>query len=94
MVNSVASTRLNGKDLGAVWCPPYRLEVTEALQSGKNLLEIDVVNLWANRLIGDGTLPEADRRTRTNAGGYPQELLPSGLLGPVRLLTTQPVSTH
>jgi hypothetical protein len=57
-VRVMAQPKLNGKDLGVLWKPPYRADVTEALQSGLNALEILVTNLWPNRMIGDEALPE------------------------------------
>ncbi len=48
-----ARVRLNGKDAGTCWAPPHRLDVRGFLQSGKNLLEIEVTNLAANRIAGD-----------------------------------------
>ena len=54
----MARVRLNGRDLGLLWKPPYRLDVTDALKPGDNALEISVVNLWVNRMIGDEDLPE------------------------------------
>lgn len=56
-VQVAAEVRLNGKDLGALWKPPYRVNVTEALDAGENTLEVRVSNLWVNRLIGDEQLP-------------------------------------
>jgi len=82
----IAGVRLNGRDLGVTWRPPFRVDVTEALQRGENKLEVIVVNSWRNRLIGDRDLPEARRLTRTNVnvhGSWKPE--PSGLLGPVTL---------
>ena len=58
MVKNLAGVRLNGKELGVVWKPPFRVEVTEALVSGKNQLEVRVTNLWPNRLIGDEQEPD------------------------------------
>ncbi len=86
-VRNIARVRLNGRDLGIVWTAPWRIEVTGALQSGVNELEIDVANLWPNRLIGDAMLPKGERRTVTNVRTYDAQssLLPSGLLGPVTL---------
>ena len=52
-VEAMAHAWLNGKDLGIVWCHPYRLDISKALQSGKNTISIEVANLWPNRLIGD-----------------------------------------
>lgn len=86
VVNYLAAVRLNGKDLGTIWTAPWRTEISHALQNGTNRLEIDVVNLWPNRLIGDRTLPPEKRFTKTNVPINPDwDLLPSGLLGPVTL---------
>lgn len=91
-VHDTAAVRLNGVDLGVVWCSPWRVDITRALRKGMNRLEIEVVNRWPNRMIGDGKLPESQRRTRTNILRYykpprrgEHRLLPSGLLGPVTL---------
>jgi hypothetical protein len=58
----MARVQLNGKDLGILWKPPYRVDVTDALRAGENTLKIAVVNLWINRLIGDAALPEDSQR--------------------------------
>lgn len=58
VVKNIASVRLNGKELGTVWCAPWRVNITEAIKFGNNDLEIEVVNLWPNRMIGDEQLPE------------------------------------
>jgi hypothetical protein len=61
--------------------------VGDALRPGDNQLEIDVVNLWRNRLIGDAAKPAEERLTRTTIVASPTEpLLPSGLVGPVQLV--------
>ena len=57
-VEIMADVKLNGKDLGTLWKAPYRIDVTGLLKPGKNTLELVVVNLWCNRLIGDQQLPE------------------------------------
>ena len=89
-VKNVAEVRLNGKKAGIAWTRPYRVEITSAVHAGENSLEIDVVNLWPNRMIGDGPLPPEKRFTVTNIPVYyehkPQTLLASGLLGPVTVL--------
>ncbi len=63
VVHDMARVRLNGQDLGVVWCAPWRVEVTGVLKAGDNTLEIEVVNRWANRLIGDKQPADADVRT-------------------------------
>ena len=58
----MAEVKLNGRDLGVLWQPPFRVEVTDVVQLGENQLEVKVVNLWINRLIGDEQLPEDSER--------------------------------
>ena len=60
-VKNLAHVRLNGEDLGIVWTAPWRVNVGKALRAKGNRLEIEVVNLWPNRLIGDGGLPKQDQ---------------------------------
>ncbi|MBM4088511.1 MAG: glycosyl hydrolase [Planctomycetes bacterium] len=62
-VHKLARVTLNGGDLGTVWTPPYRVEVTGKLKPGPNLIEVAVVNTWVNRLIGDEQ--PANKGTRT-----------------------------
>lgn len=87
VVKNVAAVRLNGRDLGIVWTAPWHVEITGAVKPSGNAIEVDVVNLWPNRLIGDASLPSGKRFTRTNVIGIRPDrpLLPSGLLGPVTL---------
>lgn len=84
----MARVTLNGRDCGIVWTPPYRVEITSAVQQGTNTLEISVANLWPNRLIGDAALPMEKRVTFTTWSPYKNDspLLESGLLGPVTIM--------
>ena len=61
-VEVMAEVTLNGKNLGILWKAPYRTDVTSAVQAGENALEVKVVNLWINRMIGDEELPEDSDR--------------------------------
>ena len=71
----MAEVTLNGKPLGVLWKQPYRVEVSDALKDGENTLEIKVVNLWINRLIGDEQLPEdSDRAPGGALKAWPQWL--------------------
>jgi hypothetical protein len=85
-VKHIAEVWLNGKPLGIVWTAPWQVDISSAVKTGENLLEIEVVNLWPNRLIGDAALPPEARLTHTNiAFKSGTQLIPSGLLGPVML---------
>ncbi|MBI5423029.1 MAG: glycoside hydrolase [Opitutae bacterium] len=94
-VRETARVRLNGRDAGLAWSLPFHLRVGEFLRPGRNLLEIEVTNLAANRIR------DLDRRGVTwrimheinyvdirykpfDASNW--DLAPSGLLGPVRLV--------
>lgn len=88
VVNDMACVRLNGSDMGIVWCAPWRVDITAAVKPTGNRLEIDVVNLWRNRLVGDVRLPPDQRFTTSNLEKIfkpDTPLLPSGLRGPVTL---------
>jgi len=56
-VGVMAQVKLNGKDLGLLWCPPFRVRIGDAVKAGKNTLEIEVTNTWDNRFIGDAAFP-------------------------------------
>ncbi len=86
IVKDIAGVKLNDKDLGTVWTKPWLVEVTNEIKASNNLLEIEVINQWPNRLIGDAALPIEKRLTNTNiVFKKTDKLLPSGLLGPVIL---------
>jgi hypothetical protein len=111
-VNVLAEVIVNGKNLGVIWCHPFRVDITSAAKAGDNTLEIRVTNLWPNRMIGDEEYPadvewagkvlkdwpdwvkHGTARPSTNRLTFAtwkhwnkgDALLPSGLLGPVRLV--------
>jgi hypothetical protein len=57
-VKNLARVRLNGRDLGVVWTAPWEVRITGLVRPAGNRLEIEVANLWINRLIGDEQLPD------------------------------------
>ena len=87
-VKNLAEVVVNGKSLGIVWETPFRVNVTEALKQGENALEIKVTDLWVNRLIGDQQPGNMKKITYTTQAFYQADspLLPSGLLGPVKIV--------
>ena len=90
-VKNIAEVYLNGKYQGTVWKKPFRLELNDALKKGTNTLEVRVTNLWVNRLIGDAQPGTTQKITFTTMPFYQANspLLPSGLLGPVKVLSKQ-----
>jgi hypothetical protein len=56
-VHDLAHVTVNGKDLGVLWQPPFTMDISSALKTGENLLEIAVTNTWHNRLVGDEQFP-------------------------------------
>ena len=87
-VRELAEVKVNGKSCGIVWCPPFSVDITGAARAGVNRLDVEVVNFWPNRIIGDDALPKEQRLTRTNIRKLTRKtpLIDSGLFGPVRLL--------
>jgi (4-O-methyl)-D-glucuronate---lignin esterase len=86
-VKNLAEVSVNGKSLGIVWHAPYRVDVTGELRTGANDVSIKVTNAWVNRLIGDQQPDAAVKYTFADIAPYKADspLLPSGLLGPVRI---------
>jgi len=120
-VQVIAEIKLNGKALKTLWKPPFRIDISDVVKSGKNELEVKVTNLWVNRLIGDEHFPawegrvNGDKKKRgKNYNSFPEwlrngasipeddkkafsawnhwtkndKLLNSGLIGPVKILST------
>jgi hypothetical protein len=88
-VKNLAEVIVNGRSLGILWKKPFRVDVTKALKPGQNILVIKVTNLWVNRLIGDQQKGADKKYTYTTMPFYQENspLLPSGLLGAVRLFS-------
>jgi hypothetical protein len=86
-VKDLAEITVNGKVFPVMWKPPFRVDVTPSLKSGKNNLSVKITNLWPNRLIGDQRRPLDQRIGFTNIARFTRDtpLLESGLLGPVQI---------
>jgi alpha-L-rhamnosidase len=89
-VLEMASIKINGTQLPVRWAAPFTFDISAFAKTGNNILEVEVTNLWPNRLIGDSKLPVAQRITKTNVVKYEipdadNMLRVSGLLGPVTL---------
>jgi hypothetical protein len=88
-VQVMARIKINGKELGVVWYPPFRIESTGFWDEGENAIEVEVVNLWINRMIGDQSLPIDERFTWSTWTPFQKtdKLVASGLIGPVTIQT-------
>jgi hypothetical protein len=89
-VKEMASVKINGHQSQVLWCAPFCFDITDYVKPGTNDLEVEVVNMWVNRLVGDGKLPAEKRLTKTNINKFDapdaeKYLRVSGLMGPVNL---------
>ena len=93
-VANVARVTVNGRLAGHAWKSPYRVDLSDFVRPGRNRIEIEVANLWPNRMIGDHQPGAGPRRAEAAFDPFKPDspLLPSGLLGPVRLLLATPAS--
>lgn len=58
MVKNMAMVRVNGKQMPLLWKYPFECDVTDVLRKGQNSIEVEVTNLWPNRMIGDEQEPD------------------------------------
>ena len=91
-VREAAVVTVNGRRAGAVWCPPYSVDVTELLKSGENTLRIQVGNTAINHMAGRALPDYRLLNLRYGERFQPQDMdkvqpVPSGLLGPIRLIS-------
>jgi hypothetical protein len=90
-IRDAAVIYINDKRVGSVWCPPYALNVTEALKVGTNKIRIEVANTAMNYMAGHSLPDYKLLNLRYGERFQPQDMdkiqaLPSGILGPVRLV--------
>lgn len=91
VVKNIADLSINGTPAGVLWKAPFRTaDIKPLLKEGDNLLEIKITNVWRNRMIGD--VQPGEKHSVTAIRRFyksTDKLLPSGLLGPVRIITEQ-----
>lgn len=94
-VREIAEVTVNGKPAGTAWMRPYRVELAGLLRPGENLIEVKVTNLWINAMLGRPKPDYSALKARFGAR-FPDpsewkvgKVLPSGLLGPVRLMASE-----
>ena len=93
-VRETAQVLVNGQRAGALWHPPYRVDITPLLRAGKNKIELRVANTAMNTLAGHALPDFRLLSARYGQRFVPQdtELIaprPSGILGPVKLTSEQ-----
>ena len=90
-VREAAVVYINGKRAGSVWRPPYEVAAGSLLHEGENQVRIVVANLAINQMA-KGPLPDYKALSAKYGERFqPQDMgnlqpLPSGILGPVRLI--------
>lgn len=86
-INNMAEVKINGKSCGILWTKPYKLDISKAIQNGENTIEIEVVNTWRNRIMGDDHFDKQtddSKKIWTNSRYYnmgEKDLVKSGLIG-------------
>jgi hypothetical protein len=93
-IREAAVIYINGRRAGSVWCPPYSLDVTGLLRSGENNIRIVVANTAINYMAGHALPDYRLLNLRYGERFQVQDLqkvrpVPSGVLGPVRLIANR-----
>lgn len=86
---AIAKVFLNGNEVGVIWTYPLRLDVTNYLKEGENILEIEVTNTWRNRLLFDRN--RDDKIADYHGRWYIKDKskMDSGLIGPVTIISSK-----
>jgi hypothetical protein len=88
-LSAMAKVKINDIYVGGAWTEPYRINITGKIRRGENTLEIELVNTWQNRMIGDRQLPENESIVKSRYSRWKADspLQPSGLFGPVEIVS-------
>jgi len=84
-IQELARVIVNDKDCGVLWTPPYQVDLSDFLIAGENRIQIETINTWNNRLVGEVNNPELTQYTNTNIKNkfINGKLLESGIIGDV-----------
>ncbi len=90
-IRSAAIVYVNGRRAGALWHPPYTLNVTHLLKSGVNQIDVHVANTAMNEMSGKALPSYRLLYMRFGRRFTPQQTnlihpIPSGMLGNITLL--------
>jgi hypothetical protein len=93
-VREAAEVYVNDQTAGAVWRPPYEVQVTKLLHVGENKIRVVVGNLAINELAGQALPDYKLLNLRFGERFTPQDMkdlrpLPAGLLGPIHLMAAE-----
>ena len=86
-VKDAATVRVNGKEFPPLWLAPWQMDITSAVKPETNTLEVEIANVWNNRLAGDASLPATGRHAFISVPTITtnSQLKAAGLLGPVTI---------
>ena len=98
-LRDAAMVYVNGKLAGSVWHPPFDLDIGPYLHTGANELRIEVANTAINELAGRAPTDYRLLWLRYGKRFTPQDMdhlepLPSGILGPLRIVPESDVSVE
>lgn len=89
-IREAAIVFVNGKRAGALWHPPYRIDITLFAHQGENHIEVHVDNTAINELAGQPKRDYSALYAKYGKRFEPQDMdhlkpIPSGLMGPIHL---------
>lgn len=90
-VRDAAIVMVNGKQAGALWHPPYSLDVSPFVHAGENTIELRVFNTAINGLAGQSPRDYTALKAKYGDRFQMQDMdnlqpITSGIVGPVRLV--------